>query len=223
MNMTKHILMVVTTADEMKEGHKTGLWLSEFGEAYVEFKKQGYDVTVASPKGGKAPVDDRSLEDEVPQEILDTAKHLENTIKLEEVGDVSTFDGIFMPGGHGTMFDLPDNTTLHGMIRDLYEADKVVAAVCHGPAGLVGVTLSNGKPLVDGKTIATFTDEEERETTLDRFMPFLLETRLRELGANVIVKDNWSNHVEVDGNLVTGQNPQSTESTAREVVKLLSK
>ncbi|WP_374055896.1 type 1 glutamine amidotransferase domain-containing protein [Rossellomorea sp. FM04394] len=221
--MTKHILMVVTTADEMKEGHKTGLWLSEFGEAYVEFKKQGYEVTVASPKGGKAPVDDRSLEDEVPQEILDTAKHLENTIKLEEVGDVSKFDGIFMPGGHGTMFDLPDNTTLHTMVRELYEADKVVAAVCHGPAGLVGVKLSNGEPLVKGKTIATFTDEEERETTLDRFMPFLLETRLRELGANVIVKDNWADHVEVDGNLVTGQNPQSTETAAKEVVKLLSK
>ncbi|MGD7009335.1 type 1 glutamine amidotransferase domain-containing protein [Metabacillus sp. 84] len=221
--MTKHMLMVVTTADEMKEGHKTGLWLSEFGEAYVEFKKHGYEVTVASPKGGKAPVDDRSLEDKVAQEILETSKHLENTIKLEEVGDISKFDGIFMPGGHGTMFDLPDNTTLHAIIRGLYESDKVVAAVCHGPAGLVGVTLSNGKPLVDGKTIATFTDEEERETTLDRFMPFLLETRLRELGANVIVKDNWTDHVEVDGKLVTGQNPQSTESAAREVVKLLSK
>ncbi|MBO2946188.1 type 1 glutamine amidotransferase domain-containing protein [Paenibacillus sp. F411] len=219
--MTKHILMVVTTADEMKEGHKTGLWLSEFGEAYVEFKKQGYDVTVASPKGGKAPVDDRSLADGVAPEILETAKLLEDTLKLEEVGDISKFDGIFMPGGHGTMFDLPDNTTLHAMIRELYEADKVVAAVCHGPAGLVGVTLSNGKPLVDGKTIAAFTDEEERETTLDRYMPFLLETRLRELGANVIVKDNWADHVVVDGRLVTGQNPQSTESAAREVVKLL--
>ncbi len=221
--MTKNILMVVTTADEMKEGHKTGLWLSEFGEAYVEFKKQGYDVTIASPKGGKAPVDDRSLEGEVPQEILDTAKLLENTLKLEEVGNVSKFDGIFMPGGHGTMFDLPDNETLHVIIRELYEADKVVASVCHGPAGLVGVTLSDGKPLVAGKTVTAFTDDEERETTLDRFMPFLLETRLRELGANVVVKDNWADHVEVDGNLVTGQNPQSTESAAKEVVKLLTK
>ncbi|QPC45656.1 type 1 glutamine amidotransferase domain-containing protein [Mangrovibacillus cuniculi] len=221
--MTKHILMVVTTADKMNEGHETGLWLSEFGEAYVEFDKLGYEITVASPKGGKAPVDDRSLEGGVPQEILDTAKYLENTIKLDQITDASKFDAIFMPGGHGTMFDLPDNTKLHELTRELYEADKVVAAVCHGPAGLVGVTLSNGKPLVEGKTVTAFTDEEERETTLDRFMPFLLETRLRELGANVVVKENWANHVQVDGKLVTGQNPQSTEAVAKEVVNLLSK
>lgn len=215
--------MVVTTADKMNEGHETGLWLSEFGEAYVEFDKLGFDITVASPKGGKAPVDDRSLEGGVSQEILDTAKYLENTIKIDEIKDASKFDAIFMPGGHGTMFDLPDNTKLHELTRDLFEADKVVAAVCHGPAGLVGVTLSNGKPLVEGKTVTAFTDEEERETTLDRFMPFLLETRLRELGANVVVKENWANHVQVDGKLVTGQNPQSTEAVAKEVINILSK
>ncbi|WLR54642.1 type 1 glutamine amidotransferase domain-containing protein [Mesobacillus subterraneus] len=220
--MTKRILMVVTTADKMNEGHATGLWLSEFGEAYVEFAKQSYEITVASPKGGKAPVDDRSLEGEVPQEILDTAKYLENTMKLEDVQDASAYDAIFMPGGHGTMFDLPDNTKLHQLVREAYEANKIVAAVCHGPAGLVGVTLSDGTPLVAGKTITAFTDDEERETTLDRFMPFLLETRLRELGANVIVKGNWADHVQVDGNLITGQNPQSTVSVADEVVKQLN-
>ncbi|MDP4162818.1 MAG: type 1 glutamine amidotransferase domain-containing protein [Bacillota bacterium] len=219
--MTKHILLVVTTADKMNEDHETGLWLSEFGEAYVEFAKLGYDITVASPKGGKAPIDDRSLEGEVPQEIIDTAKYLENTVKLEDIKDASAYDAIFLPGGHGTMFDLPDNTKLQELTRDMFEANKIVAAVCHGPAGLVGVKLSDGTPLVAGKTITTFTDDEERETTLDRFMPFLLETRLRELGANVIVKENWANHVQVDGNLITGQNPQSTESVAKEVVKML--
>jgi putative intracellular protease/amidase len=219
--MTKHILMVVTTADKMNEDHETGLWLSEFGEAYVEFSKIGYDITVASPKGGKAPIDDRSLEGGVPQEILDTAKYLENTVKLEDIKDSSVYDAIFMVGGHGTMFDLPDNTKLHELTRDIFEANKIVAAVCHGPAGLVGVKLSDGTPLVAGKTITTFTDDEERETTLDRFMPFLLETRLRELGANVIVKENWANHVQVDGNLITGQNPQSTISVAKEVIEKL--
>ncbi len=221
--MSKRILMVVTTADTMNEGHKTGLWLSEFGEAYIEFEKLGYQITVASPLGGKAPVDDRSLEGgETPQEILDTAKYLEDTVKLEKIVGASTFDAIFMPGGHGTMFDLPENDKLQHLIREFYESNKIVASVCHGPAGLVGVTLSDGTPLVSGKTITAFTDDEERETTLDQFMPFLLETRLRELGANFVTEDNWSDHIQVDGNLITGQNPQSTTSVAKEVVKKLS-
>lgn len=220
--MSKHILMVVTTADKMNDDHKTGLWLSEFGEAYLEFAKKGYNVTVASPLGGKAPVDDRSLEGDVPQEMLDTAIHLENTLKLDSIADVSIFDAIFLPGGHGTMFDLPDNEKLQAVIRELYEDNKIVAAVCHGPAGLVGVTLSDGTPLVAGKSVTAFTDEEERETTLDQFMPFLLETRLRELGANFVGAANWTNHLQVEGNLITGQNPQSTISVAKEVIKQLA-
>lgn len=219
--MKKHILMVVTTADKMNEDHKTGLWLSEFGEAYAEFDKAGFEITVASPLGGQVPIDERSLQGDVPQEILDTEKHLVNTLKLDEM-DASKFDAIFLPGGHGTMFDLPDNEKLQGLIRELYEANKVVAAVCHGPAGLVGVKLSNGTPLVAGKTVTSFTDEEERETTLDRFMPFLLETRLRELGANFVTGANWSDHLQADGHLITGQNPQSTISVAKEVIKQLS-
>ncbi|MBN8251904.1 type 1 glutamine amidotransferase domain-containing protein [Priestia flexa] len=220
--MSKHILMVVTTADKMNDDHKTGLWLSEFGEAYLEFTKKGYEVTVASPLGGKAPVDDRSLQGDVPQEMLDTAIHLENTVKLDSISDVSGFDAVFLPGGHGTMFDLPDNEKLHAVIRELYEDNKIVAAVCHGPAGLVGVTLSDGTPLVAGKTVTAFTDEEERETTLDQFMPFLLETRLRELGANFVAAANWTDHLQVEGNLITGQNPQSTISIAKEVIKQLA-
>ncbi|AQX54399.1 type 1 glutamine amidotransferase domain-containing protein [Priestia flexa] len=220
--MSKHILMVVTTADKMNDDHKTGLWLSEFGEAYLEFAKKGYEVTVASPLGGKAPVDDRSLQGDVPQEMLDTAIHLENTVKLDSISDVSGFDAVFLPGGHGTMFDLPDNEKLHAVIRELYEDNKIVAAVCHGPAGLVGVTLSDGTPLVAGKTVTAFTDEEERETTLDQFMPFLLETRLRELGANFVAAANWTDHLQVEGNLITGQNPQSTISIAKEVIKQLA-
>ncbi|MGA4720728.1 type 1 glutamine amidotransferase domain-containing protein [Fictibacillus nanhaiensis] len=220
--MSKHILMVVTTADKMNNEHSTGLWLSEFGEAYVEFANAGYTITVASPKGGKAPVDDRSLEGEVPQEILDTAKYLENTLNLDEIKDIDGFDGIFLPGGHGTMFDLPDHTKLQEVIRDLYEQNKVVAAVCHGPAGLVGVKLSDGTPLVAGKAVTAFTDAEEVETTLDQYMPFLLETRMRELGAEFVAAENWANHVQVDGNLITGQNPQSTISVAKEVLKQLA-
>lgn len=214
--------MVVTTADNMNNEHSTGLWLSEFGEAYVEFANAGHKITVASPKGGKAPVDDRSLEGEVPQEILDTAKYLENTLKLEDINDLDGFDAIFLPGGHGTMFDLPENTKLQEIIRDLYEQNKVVAAVCHGPAGLVGVKLSDGTPLVAGKKVTAFTDAEEVATTLDQYMPFLLETRMRELGAHFVAAENWSDHVQRDGQLITGQNPQSTVSVAKEVLKQLA-
>ncbi|GEN52245.1 type 1 glutamine amidotransferase domain-containing protein [Halobacillus faecis] len=222
--MSRHILMVVTTADKMNDELDTGLWLSEFGEAYVEFANKGYDITVASPKGGKAPVDDRSLEGgETSQEILDTAKYLEDTVKIDDVKDVSKFDAIFLPGGHGTMFDLPDNKKLQETIRDLYEADKVVAAVCHGPAGLVGVTLSDGSPIVKGQTVTAFTDEEERATTLDEYMPFLLETRLRELGADFVGEENWADHVQGTGHLITGQNPQSTISVAKAVINKLEK
>lgn len=219
--MSKHILMVVTTADKMKEGHKTGIWLSEFGEAYVEFAKQGYEITVASPLGGKAPIDDRSLEGEVSKEILDTAQYLENTLRLDSIEDATEFDAVFLPGGHGTMFDLPNNKKLGELIRTAYENNKVVAAVCHGPAGLVGVTLSDGTLLVKGKTVAVFTNAEERETTLDRLMPFLLETKLSDLGANVVTAPNWADNVQVTDNLITGQNPQSTISVAKKVIKQL--
>lgn len=218
--MAKHILMVVTTAKKMDQEHSTGLWLSEFAEPFIEFKKLGYEITVASPKGGKAPIDERSL-GEIEQEILDTAVYLEDTVKLEDIESHEAYDAIFLPGGHGTMFDFPDNRKLQALIRDFYESNKVVAAVCHGPAGLVGVTLSDGTPLVKGKTVTSFTDEEERATTLDRFMPFMLETRLRELGAQFVAAEKWADHCEVDGKLITGQNPQSTVRVAQEVVKQL--
>lgn len=121
------------------------------------------------------------------------------------------------------MFDFPDNEKLQQLLRSFYESDKTVAAVCHGPAGLVGATLSSGEPLVKGKRVSAFTDAEEADTTLDAYMPFLLESKLNELGATVLTGPNWSTHVEVDGNLITGQNPQSTEAVAKEVVKHLNK
>lgn len=220
--MSKHILMVVTNAKEMKEGHATGLWLSEFAEAYIEFKNAGYTVTVASPNGGESPIYARSLEDEVPAEIQATAPLLKETLDLKSIQDFSAFDAIFMPGGHGTMFDLPQSDALNNALRTLFEANKTVAAVCHGPAGLVSATLSDGTPLVAGKTIATFTDEEERATGLDVYMPFMLETRLRELGANIITADNFTENIQVDGNLVTGQNPQSTTAVAKAVINTLN-
>ncbi|MFQ3544972.1 type 1 glutamine amidotransferase domain-containing protein [Halobacillus rhizosphaerae] len=219
--MSKKILMVVTNHEKINDDTPTGLWLSEFGEAYNEFKKQGYQVTVASPLGGQAPVDPGSVSEDEPQEILNTKSQLENTLKTSEVA-AKDFDAIFLPGGHGTMFDLPKDEKLQELLRDFYETDKPVAAVCHGPSGLVGATLSNGEPLVAGKRVNAFTDLEEKDTTLDQYMPFLLETKIRDLGATFVAAPNWSVHVEVDGNLITGQNPQSTVAVAQEFIKKLA-
>lgn len=218
--MAKKVLIVVTNHAEIYEGRSTGIWLTEFAEAYLEFVEKGYNVTVASPLGGRGPIDPGSIDSATPQRLLDTQKHLENTLKLAEVAS-NEFDAIFLPGGHGTMYDLPDNRKLQELLRDFYEAGKIVAAVCHGPAGLVGAKLSNGNPLVAGKRISAFTDREEAATTLDRHLPFLLESKLRDLGAIYVAAPNWTIHYEVDGNLITGQNPQSTLVVTQAVIAQL--
>ncbi|AYE51961.1 type 1 glutamine amidotransferase domain-containing protein [Priestia megaterium] len=215
------ILMVVTNGHTMENGELAGIWLTEFSEAYLEFKKEGYEVVVASPKGGTSPVDPNSLTDDVTDEDKEAGKLLENTKSLADISS-QEFAGMFVPGGHGTMFDFPDDTHLHRLLTEFAEDDKLIAAVCHGPAALVGGKLKNGEPIVKGKRITAFTDSEEKDTTLDKYMPFLLETKLRELGAEFIAKDNWSDHIEVDGKLLTGQNPQSTISLAKEFVRALN-
>ena len=217
----KTVLMVVTSADKIDDTLQTGLWLSEFAEPYTEFVSSGYSVTVASIKGGTAPIDPRSLNDENERQWADAIAVLKDTVPITNV-QADGFDAVFLPGGHGTMFDLPSNTTLQTLIRQFAEAGKVIAAVCHGPAGLVGVTMTNGQPLVKGKRVTGFTNEEERAVKLDDKVPFLLEDRLRELGADFIAQPLWSDHVERDGNLITGQNPQSGISTAKAVIEALA-
>jgi len=218
--MEKQILMVVTNHTDMQGDKKTGIWLSEFAEAYLAFQQNGYGITVASPRGGASPIDPGSVDDQTPQEMLDAAKHLENTEKLEDV-TAKGFEAIFLPGGHGTMFDLPENQDLQQLLREFYETGKIVAAVCHGPAGLVGATLSNGQPLVAGKRVNAFTDREEEATGLGPYLPFLLESKVRDLGAIFVAAPNWHTHAEVDGNLITGQNPQSTLAVIKSVLSKL--
>lgn len=218
--MAKKVLIVVTSHAEIHEGKTTGVWLSEFAEAYMEFRKKGYDITVTSPLGGKAPVDPGSVGPDTPEEILDAAKYLENTVNLAEV-TCEGFDAIFLPGGHGAMYDLPKHPKLQELLRDFYAGNKIVAAVCHGPAALVGAALSNGLPLVAGKRVNAFTDREEAETTLAPHLPFLLESRLRDLGAIFVAAPNWSSHHEEDGSLITGQNPQSTLAVTQAVIAKL--
>lgn len=216
----KRILMVVTSHDEIQEGHKTGIWLSEFAEPYEIFRENEVQVVVASIKGGKAPIDPRSLDENNRAKWQDAIRELEQTLPLSDVS-AEGFDALFLPGGHGTMFDFPDNEVLKTRVREFFESDRVVAAVCHGPSGLVNVKLSSGEYLVKGKRVTSFTNEEEREVQLDSVMPFLLEDRLRENGALFEAAPKWTDHVTVDGKLVTGQNPQSGASAAKKVLELL--
>ncbi len=213
--------MVLTNTSQMDAEHKTGLWLSEFAEPYAEFKKQGFEVVVTSPQGGDIPIDPNSTNEEEKKKWSEAIKFLQSTDKLAQY-QADSFDGIFLPGGHGTMFDLPNDESLQSILTAFSNQDKAIAAVCHGPAGLVGAKRSDGKPLVEGKQVTAFTNREEKETGLDALMPFLLESKLRELGAHVETKENWADHVIVDGKLVTGQNPQSGQSAAEAFVKVLN-
>lgn len=228
--MAKRIL-VVTTSNSMFEGpgsseakpHPTGVWLSEFTEPYMEFHQAGVEMVVASPLGGAMPIDPRSLATKSQEAewkpAMDAAK---NTVRLAEVGS-DGFDAIFLPGGHGPMFDLPDNAHLASLLRKFFDEGKIIAAVCHGPVGLVGAKRANGDPLVKGVTLTSYTYSEEVAAKLDKEVPFILEHRLRELGANFIARENKADHVERDVQFITGQNPNSSASIAKSVVAALNK
>lgn len=214
------VLMVVTSADHMTNGKATGIWLEEFAVPYQLFTQAGYEVIVASPKGGQAPIDPGSAADAHASEWTDASAKLTATVSLDTV-DAAGFDAVFLPGGHGTMFDLPHNPVLSKVLGAFAARNKIIAAVCHGPAGFLGVTRPDGQPLVAGKTVTSFTDEEEAAVNLTQAMPFLLETELRKGGAKFVPGDKWASHVEVDGKLVTGQNPASSKAAAEAVITLL--
>ena len=219
--MSKHILMIVTSHDRINDEHQTGIWFEEFSVPYNKFLQQGYKVTVTSPSGGDAPLDANSLQDYQATEENENAKAaLKSLPALDDSYQASDYDAVFFPGGHGTMFDLPDNPHIQRLIHDTYVAGKPLAAVCHGPACLVNVIADN-VALIKGKKIAAFTDSEERAVQLDKLMPFMLETKLRELGAEFVPAEDWADNTVVDGNLITGQNPQSSGSAADAVIKLL--
>lgn len=216
--MAKKVLMVVTNHTTITDDHKTGLWLEEFAVPYLVFKEKGYEVQVTSISGGEVALDPNSIEEK--PEWKDAEAELKNTEKLTK-DHAHGYDAIFLPGGHGTMFDFPNSETLLYVLQEFAEEDKIISAVCHGPAGLVNATYKDGTPIVKGKKVTAFTDEEEVEMELDVHMPFLLETKLRENGADFVASEKWTDHSIRDGKLVTGRNPQSSRSTAEKVVEAL--
>ncbi len=215
------ILMVVTSAGQMPDGHETGLWLEEFSVPYEIFTEAGYEVVVASPKGGEVPVDPRSMTDQTRPHNADSALEvLQDTRTLSNV-DPAQFDAVFFPGGHGTMFDFPDSPAVQQTVEHFVNAAKPAAFVCHGPAALVGARGPDGTPIVSGRTLTAFTDEEEKAVDLVEAVPFLLQEKLEEQGASFVPAANFREHVVVDGTLVTGQNPASSGKAARELLQLL--
>ena len=220
MNAQKNILMVTTSADSLPNGKKTGVWLEEIAVPYLTLAKAGLAITVASHKGGAVPLDPTSLDEASEAKWPDIMELLKNSAPLKDM-QAHGFDAIVLPGGHGTMMDFAADAELKRLLLDFAKADKIISAVCHGPAGLVGAKKPDGTPLVAGKTITAFTDEEEVAVQLEKVVPFMLEATLRSEGANFVGGPMWAPHVEIDGNLITGQNPASSEAIANAVLERL--
>lgn len=204
-------LMIVTSHAHLGDtGNPTGLFMSELSHPYDVFRQHGIAVDVASPAGGDAPVDPNSLTDESLKARVALA---ENTRPLAEA-KADDYDAVFLVGGHGTMYDLPDDTRLQRLLADFDASGKVIASVCHGQAGLVNAKRSDGTYLVEGRRLTSFSNAEEGIIGLAGVVPFLLQDKLAERGADYRSGDAWGEHVVTDGNLVTGQNPASAARVA---------
>ena len=224
--MNKKVLFVVTSHDKLGEtGKPTGYYLGELTHPWAVLSQAGYEVDFVSPKGGNPPYYGADKQDEINEKFLADEKYqakIKNSMKPADVNPAD-YAAILYAGGHGTMWDFADNVELATIAQKIYENNGVVSAVCHGPAGLVNIKLSNGKYLVDGKKINAFTNEEEIAVQLENVVPFSLETKLIERGAKFEKSGLWQAHVTVDQRVVTGQNPQSAHGVGEAVLKELQK
>jgi putative intracellular protease/amidase len=220
--MTKSVIMVLTSHDDMGiSGKKTGNWFDEVATPYYTFKERGFEVVLASPKGGAAPIDPLSRDDAFTTDNTRRFENdpvaqiaLANTQKLNEV-NIDDFDGAFPPGGYGQLWDLASDSFAILMIETMIEAEKPVAMVCHAPAILRDAKKPNGEPLVLGRVVTGFTDAEDTELDLSRHLLFSLEQALIGNNANFKRSEaNWKPNVVEDGALITGQNPASAAPIA---------
>lgn len=222
------ILMVLTSHDQLgNTGRKTGFWLEEFAAPYFTFLDAGATITVASPKGGQPPLDPVSDTPEGQTDLTrrfkdDPAaqKVLANTTRLSDV-KAADYDTVFYPGGHGPMWDLAEDPRSIALIEAFYNAGKPVAAVCHAPGVLRHVKFQ-GEPLVKGKRVTGFTNDEEAAVQLTKVVPFLVEDELKRLGGRFEKVAIWVPFVITDGRLVTGQNPASSKPAAEALLNLLA-
>lgn len=222
------ILMVLTSHDKLGDtGEKTGFWLEEFAAPYYTFKDAGAEVVLASPKGGQPPLDPKS-DDESAQTAATTRfkgddaaqADLANTKVLSDVTEEG-FDAIFYPGGHGPLWDLAEDAHSKRLIEAFAVKDLPVGAVCHAPAIFRHTVGRDGKPLVSGKRVTGFTNTEEEAVGLTDVVPFLVEDMLKANGGHYEKGDDWAVYTIVDGKLVTGQNPASSEEAAEKLMGLI--
>src|ERR1700733_14127310 len=224
------VLMVITSHDQLgNTGRKTGFWLEELAAPYYVFKDAGVEITLASPKGGRPPLDPKSNE---PNFQTDTTRRfekdaaanaqLDRTVRLDSVKQ-EDYDTVFYPGGHGPMWDLAEDPNSIKLIESFLAAGKTIALVCHAPGVLRHVKTPAGKPLVDGRKVTGFTDGGEADVGLTKIVPFLVEDELLGLGAIFSKVKNWGVYTVADGQLITGQNPASSGPGAKLLIETLNK
>jgi putative intracellular protease/amidase len=227
--MTKQILMVLTSHDELgNTGQKTGFWVEEFAAPYYVFIDAGVEVTLATPKGGQAPIDPTStLADfqtaaTVRYDADNAAQaKIATTLSLASLNE-SDFDGVFYPGGHGPLWDLTDNTDSIALIESFLKAGKAVATVCHAGAALLNVKEASGDFAIKGKAVTGFTNSEEEAVQLTEVVPFLLEDELIKRGGEYQKAQDWHAFAVQDGLIITGQNPASSTLAAEKLLNQLS-
>jgi len=220
------ILLVLTSHSQLGDtGQKTGFWLEEFATPYYIFKDANADVTLASPNGGQPPLDPKSDEPDFQTEATkrfkgddDAQAALRNTLKLSDISP-DDYSAVFYAGGHGPLWDLAEDLNSIALIEKMYASGKPVAAVCHAPAVLRHTKAPDGSYLLKGKSVTGFSNSEEDAVQLSEVVPFLLENELKTKGANYSKADDWHPYAITDGNLITGQNPASSDPVAKAVLE----
>ena len=226
--MNMNVLIILTSHGKLGDtGKKTGFWLEEFAAPYYVLLDAGAEITLASPTGGQPPLDPQSDVPDAQTEATERFKNddaaqseLANTIKLADI-DEDKFDAVFFPGGHGPLWDLAEDPDSQRIIETFIAQDRPLAAVCHAPAIFKHTKGTDGISLVSGRRVTGFTNTEEEAVDLTEVVPFLVEDMLKANGGLYEKGPDWSSYVVVDGKLVTGQNPASSEAAAKELLKLV--
>ncbi len=207
--MSKKVLFIITSVNQFEDGTPTGLWLEEASEPYNILTAANINVDIATINGGEVPLDPNSTQNGELNKYKAFVEQTKSASNIEDI-DVSQYDAVYLPGGHGTVFDFAHNQKLASVLADFKADDKIIASVCHGPSAFVGAKDKKGNFLVKGVTLTAFTDEEERAMGFEDKVPFLTQTELENQGAQFVTQDNFTEHVETDNQFITGQNPQSS-------------